>query len=818
MSRPASPNPASTPGSASLPPQRSRVLSGGATQLPQVVAALSRVRRRLRLQRALQHGVYGLLIGAGLALCATLSYRLGALSQPQLLRLSLAGLGLFFVGVLVGALRRIEPLAVAARIDQSHALYDRLSSALQFAGVGSTPPPSPLGPEAALRELAIADAEQAARGVEAHRAAPFVRPQRLGWIPILGLLTLGVLWIRLPQPSVSPPAAPPPPPAAEARFSVEPELIAPEKDELARLLADAEQRGDEEAAAILRELQKLLQQVERGELTRKEAFDKLSELEQRLMRGKDGSLEELKEKLRKAGNELSEAKLTRELGQALAKEDLAKAQAELKKLASEALSRAQSEKEKSDRQAMAKAFERAAQGLRQSAAEKSKAAQEAEAKDKAQAEERARRMNELQAEERRLKQKLEKNPQDQEAQRRLQEVQRELEQLREQAKREQELKQQEQAEKNQKDQWQGKTREEERTRRTQELEEEERRLKKKLQDNPQDEESERRLKKVQRELEQLEREKQEREQARRELEQLERDMQKAAEEMQKQLDRMSPEQRKALEKMMEDMQRLQEQLRRMGGGQGQSGQKQPGQGQQGQGQNGGRGPVTIALGSIKQVLRRVGRSSQGQGGQGQQGQQGQGQGQQGQGQSQGQGMSGSMKDFMNRAKGQGQGQGQGQGKDGESDVLIEGEGQGKDGQSMILLGQGNDPVLIPGLGMGPGQGQKNGGQGQNPGPGSSGNQPGGERPGTQHDPNLTGDVTQIDSKRRLTRVYGKEGAGPTRSETILGAAEKGFASQPYRKVYGDYTAVSERAMTQQRVPPGYRFYVKRYFQMIKPRE
>ena len=56
------------------------------------------------------------------------------------------------------------------------------------------------------------------------------------------------------------------------------------------------------------------------------------------------------------------------------------------------------------------------------------------------------------------------------------------------------------------------------------------------------------------------------------------------------------------------------------------------------------------------------------------------------------------------------------------------------------------------------------------------------------------------------------------AETILGAAEKGFATQSYRRVYKDYSAVSEKVMSQQRVPPGYRFYVKRYFQMIKPRE
>ena len=786
-------------------------------RLAAVHAAVARVRRRLRLQQALQYGVYGLLGSLGLGIAATILYRVGKLATTDIPKVAGLGAALTLVSLALGALRRIDPLHVAARIDESHALYDRLSSALQFAGVGSTPPPSPLGSEAALRELAIADAEQAALGVEPKRAAPFMRPQRLGWfVPLLSLLLLCAV-VRLPRPASPAPVQPAGPvPVAEARLVVDSELIEPEKDELRRLLAEAEQRGDHEAAAILRELLKLLERVERGELTRKEVFDQLSELEQRLMQGKDGALEELKERLRKAGNELSEAKLTKELGQALAKEDLAKAQAELKKLASEARTRAQSASDKSDRQAMAQAFERAARGLSQ-ANEKNAAqkAQESEA-DRARAEERARRMQELQEEEKRLKKQLEQNPKDQAAAERLKKVQEELQRLQKEAQRDAEQREQERQLQKQKDQWQNKSQAEKDSQRRQDLEEEERRLKKKLEENPQDEESERRLKKVQRELENLERERQQREQARRELEQLERDMQRAAEELQKQLDRMTPEQRKALEKMMEDMQRLQEQLRRMGQGQGQNGQPQPGQGQQGQqGQGqGGRGPVTIALGSIKQVLRRVGRSGQGQGQQGQgQGQGQQGQGQQGQG-AQGQGMSGSMKDYMSRARGQGQGQGEGQGKDG--DVLVEGDGQGKDGQQMLLLGQGNDPVIIPGLGTGsrgPGSGQ---GQEAPGGPGSQ--QPGADRPGTSHDPNLQGDPTQLDSKRRLTRVYGKEGAGPTRSETILGAAEKGFASQPYRRVYGDYTAVSERAMTQQRVPPGYRFYVKRYFQMIKPRE
>jgi hypothetical protein len=688
-------------------------------KLHEVLSAVRKVRLRLRVQAALQGLVYGLLVGAVLLGAGVVLRRFGLLQASvlrsiPLLAAALGGCGL--LGVIALLLRRIDALEVAARIDKSHALHDRLASALQFVGVGSTPA---VEPQRALRELAIADAERVAQGVSPSRAAPFTRPARLSWLGLSLLLLVAAWSLKLPRPT-SPVELPKKPTApVEPRLTIESDLLEPEKEELRDLIKQAEQAGDKEALELLKQMQKLLEQVERGELSRKQAFEMLAELERRLQaRSQEGALEELKERLRKAGSELGEAKLAKELGQALLKEDLDKAQKELKKLAAEALSKLQKgAKSKEEKDALAKAFDRAAEAMKQQ--------NQKPEKDKDKANER----------------ELDK----------------------------------------QKDQWKDKTRSEELTRRLQELKDEERRLKKKLEENPQDEETERRLKKTQRELEQLEREKQEREETRRELEQLERDMQRAAEEMRKQLEKMTPEQRKALEKMAEDLQRMQQQMKQMQ--------------QRGQGQQQMRSQMTVALGSIKQVLRRIARS-----GQGQDGQQGQ-QGQNGQGQGQGQGQNGqSMKDYMNRAKGKGSGS--------DNEVLVEGDGNDKDGQKVMLLGQGNDPVIIPGLGGGQGnQGQGQQGQGQ-----------GGERPGNQHDPNMLGNATQIDSKRRLTRVYGKEAAGPTRSETILGAAEKGFATQPYRSVYRDYSAVSEKVMSQQRVPPGYRFYVKRYFQMIKPRE
>jgi hypothetical protein len=102
--------------------------------------------------------------------------------------------------------------------------------------------------------------------------------------------------------------------------------------------------------------------------------------------------------------------------------------------------------------------------------------------------------------------------------------------------------------------------------------------------------------------------------------------------------------------------------------------------------------------------------------------------------------------------------------------------------------------------------------------GQGGDQPGGDGIGDGHDPNLLGQSTRLGGKRHETRVAGKEGEGPSRSETILGSAEKGFASRGYRRVFGDYTSVVEEVMQKEEIPPGYRFYVKRYFQLIRPRE
>ena len=91
--------------------------------------------------------------------------------------------------------------------------------------------------------------------------------------------------------------------------------------------------------------------------------------------------------------------------------------------------------------------------------------------------------------------------------------------------------------------------------------------------------------------------------------------------------------------------------------------------------------------------------------------------------------------------------------------------------------------------------------------------------GTGHDEHLQGGATSSKGGTEDTEVQGQDtGQGASRSEVIQGAAERGFASRRYTNVYREYHAVAEEALGKDEIPGGYRFYVKRYFQLIRPRE
>jgi hypothetical protein len=64
----------------------------------------------------------------------------------------------------------------------------------------------------------------------------------------------------------------------------------------------------------------------------------------------------------------------------------------------------------------------------------------------------------------------------------------------------------------------------------------------------------------------------------------------------------------------------------------------------------------------------------------------------------------------------------------------------------------------------------------------------------------------------------RDGAGPSRAEVIEAGAHKGFARREYQRVFQDYSAAVEETLDTTAVPPARRYLVRRYFQLIRPRE
>jgi len=169
-----------------------------------------------------------------------------------------------------------------------------------------------------------------------------------------------------------------------------------------------------------------------------------------------------------------------------------------------------------------------------------------------------------------------------------------------------------------------------------------------------------------------------------------------------------------------------------------------------------------------------------------------------------------MQKFGQRARGQSGGQG----KPGDG----QGEGQQggkKDGPLRLGSGPGSVPIEIPVP-----VSQSGNGQGK-----PSGDKPGGSQPGASdsygngHDTNLKGDATDLKGKTKDVTAAGADtGQGAAASQVIYGAAERGFVGRGYKQVFTDYQTVAERALSQDEIPSGYRFYVRRYFQLIRPRE
>jgi len=152
--------------------------------------------------------------------------------------------------------------------------------------------------------------------------------------------------------------------------------------------------------------------------------------------------------------------------------------------------------------------------------------------------------------------------------------------------------------------------------------------------------------------------------------------------------------------------------------------------------------------------------------------------------------------------------GQKGGKPGSGDKPGEGSA-GKQGQRM-MLGPGGRPIPVPMPGSGsPGEA----------GPGGDESPSSGRDPGSAKDDQLKGPPTDLQGKMEdVTAAAVDTGQGVAASEVVFSAAERGFSGSRYQKVYTQYRTVAEDVLEQDTIPAGYEFYVRRYFQLIRPRD
>ncbi|MCD6497323.1 MAG: hypothetical protein J7M25_03360 [Deltaproteobacteria bacterium] len=165
------------------------------------------------------------------------------------------------------------------------------------------------------------------------------------------------------------------------------------------------------------------------------------------------------------------------------------------------------------------------------------------------------------------------------------------------------------------------------------------------------------------------------------------------------------------------------------------------------------------------------------------------------------GRKGRINDFFNRARGRRGGRGGRSGRPG---------GGRQGGRRPGGLG----PIQLQPGGTRPGGLQRGQGRNGSQGPGRPGGHKAGSRPGGD----VNGRPTSLDGERHEHYVPGRQQKGPSADQVVRGAADKGFTSVNYRKLYVRYRKLQKQILQEENIPPGYRYYVRRYFKLIRPRK
>ena len=302
---------------------------------------VDRLARRIRFQRAIDGAVTGTTLTAMIALTSLVLFKTGWIDESHFWMAAAGSLAAPLLLAAVGWFRKLDPVALAQRIDRAHSLHDRLSTALSL---GET------GPRSDFERAQIEDALKYVARVDLAPAAPFQRPADIA--PLLALaLAFGTLVVLRPPSNQHP--LPEPPPIRHDSILDE-ATVAMEKDRLENIREELEGLQDPQAQELLDEIEKLLEDVEERALSEREFLERLEKLEEKYFDDdRKRELDRLTEKLKEAAEALEKEESKdlesdpemKELVEALKKEDLSSASKAMEKIADKLMNDQLSEKQ-----------------------------------------------------------------------------------------------------------------------------------------------------------------------------------------------------------------------------------------------------------------------------------------------------------------------------------------------------------------------------------------------------------------------------------------------------------------------------------------
>ena len=822
--------------------------------LKPILNIIKRARRRLILQGILNTTTLSLIATFIVLMSSLLVLKLGWITEERSIHLAIAACVFPLLGVIFSLVRRIDFVTVAQKVDSANGFKDRLSSAYSFATKGKLSP---------FKRDQIRDTLKRMEGLDIKKATPFSIPRDIKVLVILIISTTGVLLLKVPE---SQPAHIP----TKNIEDVTPVITHPpilnesdmlfEKERLKELKKLAEESKDPEVMEMVKELEKLMEELDEKKITENEFLERLQSIEdkyiqdcddvdavavmqelielspyfkdsektktlQNILKEKDLSaardeldrlsddaikgnaigeglrveqfyaavdnirarylicdkeeLDKLSDSLKKAAKDLEKNKQTKDLAKALKDGDLEKAAKELEKLADKI---AKGELSKKEVEALAKKLEKLAKLLdpqdleklaKMMKLDKKIAGLEKKLKKRGKLGKKdKKKLGKNQENKKKLQRELDKEDRDPH-QKDLKELSKNMKELSRQAKEDEKSGRNDEARNEKKES-------EKLERELKELRKKQDKLERQM-EKKQSSKLERKLKELKRRQEELEQKQQEQQNQQNQQDQqgkMSQQEQRDQQNQEGQKDQQNQQGQK--DQQNQQGQQRQQQQRNQQGQQGKQQSKTQQQAKQtgeqlkkmGQKQKSGEAKEKgkEQTGDLREQARRNGHNPS----------------------KDDDGVHKQMDDFLNIAEGQEpghkkdhNGQNEGQLKPPEKgEIPQDNQQQGNNSNNR------NNRVENESLGQGIGTGHKD----------------------------ALGEETSMDAEHYKTKVDGVDGEGGSSTEVIKGASEKGFADTEYREVYEEYSKVLEETLDAENVPAGYRFYVRRYFQLIRPRD